>query len=367
MKNFFTIAIALMFGYTAFVPNVLAAPLTPWSDGARPVIQINNDALMTQTKNVKLQISITNATEMIISNEAGFAHAQWQDYRKEIDWEIWSEYGYVQVFVMFRNAYGTSATFSDGIYFQSTISTNRRSYAEWLAIAEGRANFDGTSTQKPGGISESFLEADTTLPTGIKPGDLIKTKNSSTIYYIGLDHLRHVIPTVKEYDSWFQTFLAVKEVPATTLSKIDLGKNLTVRPGTYLIKMKTGNKVYAVDEAGKLRWIKDEQLATALFGYNWSKRIITIEQTVFSNYEIGSPISEYKYIDGMIVRKGDEVYKTSYGKLTRLSPDGYLYNDFQDRFTVKYSSAMNMDYNIDEIKGWVPQSLPKISLLPVKK
>jgi len=303
-----------------------------------------------------------NAMEMLISNDAGFANSQWQPYREDVDWEIWSEYGYVKVYVLFRNPYGTSDTYSDGIFYQTTISTQRRQYVEWLAIAEGRANLDGTPTQK-GIYNESFASSPEALPVGINPGDLLKVPGNSTIYYIGVDHKRHAIPTQKEYDSWFQSFNAVKEVPATYLYKVQLGKTMTVRPGTYLVKIKTDPKVYMVDEAGRLRWITSETIAGALFGHGWKTRIVDLDVTQFADYELGPSLVDFKYVDGIIVRKGDEVYKVYNNEFVKMTGDGYLYNDYQDRFVVRYNQNLNLPVSYDTvISGWIPQSLPKNTL-----
>lgn len=354
----FLLSIALVGG---IITPADARTRTPWNDGSAPVIMINHDDMITDVKEVKLQLHIVNASEMLISNYPGFQDASWQPYQAELDWDVWSEWGSVKVYVMFRNYYGTSPIYYDSIFYQNTISTNRKSFAEWLAIAEGRADMKGNAIGDAS--SGSQIVSAVTLPDGINPGDIVKAQGHSAIYYIGADHKRHVYPSIKEYSSWNQTFVAVKEIPVSVISQITPGKSITIRPGTNLIKIASNSKVYAVDEDGKLRWVTSTSVAVAMYGPNWEDRIVDLGASRFADYEMGASVTTPAYIDGTVVRGFDgDLYKVRNQKLQKLSPDGFLFNDYQDTFVVTMSRSNQLAQGAEDITGWITDSLPSNTL-----
>ena len=74
------------------------------------------------------------------------------------------------------------------------------------------------------------------------------------------------------------------------LYEIPLGGNVLYKPGALLVKIQTDPKVYAVGANGKLKWVKSEAIAKALYGENWNKLIDDVPDSFFTNYEIDEPI-----------------------------------------------------------------------------
>ena len=107
-------------------------------------------------------------------------------------------------------------------------------------------------------------------------GDLIKMAGLSSVYYLAADGKRYVFPNESTYFSWYGDFSGVVTIPQAELESYPLGKNVTVRPGTKLVKITTNPKVYAVTTGGTLVAVPDEATAATLYGANWNKRIITI-------------------------------------------------------------------------------------------
>ena len=105
--------------------------------------------------------------------------------------------------------------------------------------------------------------------TVIVPGDRIKTAASSAVYWY-LDGKRNVFSDLTTYGSWFPDFTGIVTVPADQLSDIELGHVVPVRAGTYLVKIQSDPKTYAVEPYGVLRWIPTEAQAIALYGSAWS-------------------------------------------------------------------------------------------------
>ena len=121
------------------------------------------------------------------------------------------------------------------------------------------------------------------------PGSLIKGPGDS-VYYLGQDAKRYVFPTANTYKSWYTDFSSVQTISATELASYTLGGNVTYKPGARMIKITTDPKVYAISAGGVLRWVQNEDTASALYGADWNKKIDDVSDTFFTDYSVGSPI-----------------------------------------------------------------------------
>lgn len=146
-------------------------------------------------------------------------------------------------------------------------------------------------------------------------GDLIKMDGRNTVYYLGADNKRYVFSSANVYFSWYGDFSSVKTIPQAELESYGLaGKNVTVRPGTKLVKITTNPLVYAVDPNGVLRSIVSEANATNLWGSNvWTTKIIDIADESFADYTVGAPLTVGVYPSGTLVK-------------TNSNPDVYYYD-----------------------------------------
>lgn len=126
--------------------------------------------------------------------------------------------------------------------------------------------------------------------TNVPVGSIIKGKGNPTLYYVGEDGKRYVFPNANTYFSWYDDFTGVQEIALEDLYDLPLGGNVRYKPGALLVKIQTDPKVYAVGENGKLRWIKNETLAKALYGNNWNKLVDDVPDSFFTNYEVDAAI-----------------------------------------------------------------------------
>ena len=121
-------------------------------------------------------------------------------------------------------------------------------------------------------------------------GDLIKMAGNASVYYLGADGKRYVFPNSTTYFSWYTDFSGVITIPAAELQSYPLGGNVTMRPGTKLVKITTDPSVYAVEPNGTLRKIQSEAQAAALYGTNWNKRVVDVPDAFFTNYTVSSAL-----------------------------------------------------------------------------
>ncbi len=124
----------------------------------------------------------------------------------------------------------------------------------------------------------------------LQPGDLIRGETYSSVYYYGDDGLRYVFPNDKTYFTWYSDFDDVQWVSDSTLATIQIGGNVTYKPGVKMLKINSDPTVYAVADGGELRAIDSEEIAIELYGATWNQQIDDVPDGFFGNYEIGSRI-----------------------------------------------------------------------------
>lgn len=135
-------------------------------------------------------------------------------------------------------------------------------------------------------------------------GMLVKLADANTIYVLGSDGKRHAFPNQVVFDSWYDSSAVavdITTIDAVTMASFKLGTNVTMRPSTWLIKITTDPKVYAVEPGGVLRWVTSEVIAEALYGSNWNTKVADVADTFWPNYTIGDDLDSVIYPDGSIV------------------------------------------------------------------
>lgn len=137
-----------------------------------------------------------------------------------------------------------------------------------------------------GFVPSAFVRAETSF----EPGDLIRGTTFSAVYYYGEDGFRYVFPNDKTYFTWYEDFDDVQMISDATLATIQMGGNVTYRPGIKMVKINSDPKTYAVANGGTLRWVTSEAIAVDLYGSAWNTKIDDVADGFFTNYEIGDAI-----------------------------------------------------------------------------
>lgn len=155
-------------------------------------------------------------------------------------------------------------------------------------------------------LSMSMLAIPASVGATASAGDLIKMDGLSSVYYLGADSKRYVFPNEQTYFSWYNDFSGVVTVPQSELESYSLGANVTIRPGTKLVKITTDPKVYAVESDGTLVHVPSEATAIALYGANWAQRVIDVPDAFFTNYTVSSEtVSATAYPEGCLIKTAD--------------------------------------------------------------
>ncbi|MFA5188553.1 MAG: hypothetical protein WC460_04285 [Patescibacteria group bacterium] len=187
------------------------------------------------------------------------------------------------------------------------------------------------------------------LPTNIKIGDLLKDAATKTVYVVGNDGKRHVFPNGATFFTWFNDFSLVKTVGDDILSQLPFGANVTVRPGTKLVKIQTDPNVYAVEPGGIIRAIKSEAIAAELYGTDWAAKIIDVPDVFFVNYVKGPDIAEASYPAGSLIQYlgSSEIYYIDNMLKRLVSAEVFTNNLYNAGFVIK-NVAITKVYSLAE-------------------
>lgn len=169
-------------------------------------------------------------------------------------------------------------------------------------------------------------------------GTLIKRSDLTTVYYY-MNGGRYTFPNEKTFKSWYKDFSKVTMVTADELAAIPLVDNVVVRPGTYLVKITTDPKVYAVEPGGVLRWVKTEDVAKGLWGNMWASWVIDVADGFFTNYTIGNDLATAVYPTGALVKDGSSWFYIENGKKRMVNDAAVSGNNFNTAFAATATLA----------------------------
>ncbi|MDD2807586.1 MAG: hypothetical protein PHW95_03650 [Patescibacteria group bacterium] len=132
--------------------------------------------------------------------------------------------------------------------------------------------------------------------------NLVKSKDFGTVYFIDGNSVRHPFSNLATYQSWYGAdYSKITTVDNKFLANFKLGQNITIRPGTYLVKVPTAPQVYAVEPGGVLRELQNESIAASIYGEAWSKRVVDVADVFFGDYQIGTIINhDFQFPNGSL-------------------------------------------------------------------
>ncbi len=196
----------------------------------------------------------------------------------------------------------------------------------WSVDAVSTTPTSDTTTEEPVTEEPPTIE-DTT-------GQLVKSSSNSAVYVLGSDGKRHAFPNEAIFYTWYADFESVSTIDEATLASYKLGKNVPVRPGTYLVKLTTDPKTYAVEPGGVLRWVTSESVATELYGADWAHRVLDLSDTMWPNYTVGDNVTTTVHPDGTIIADGAVRWYITNGSRFEISTSDFTALEFADTFLI---------------------------------
>lgn len=190
-------------------------------------------------------------------------------------------------------------------------------------------------------------------------GDLVTAPNLGTIYYINGEGKRVVFPDEQTFRSWYPDFSLVKTVPQDVLESFPLsGRNATIRPGTYLVKIQSAPFVYLIGFQKTLFSLANEQQALAVLGEGWQGRVVDVPEYFFVNYDEGIMLS------GIDLLPGGFVYRAQSNGITYIvTPEGQRVmderglkaNHVDERFIVQRADPLDLPLSGPTVSGYEPR------------
>ncbi|MFH1142401.1 MAG: hypothetical protein ABIH67_04695 [Candidatus Uhrbacteria bacterium] len=120
----------------------------------------------------------------------------------------------------------------------------------------------------------------------LSSGDLIRGETFPAVYYYSVDGTRYVFPNDKAYFTWYDNFDDVKWVSDADLTTIQIGGNVTYKPGSRMVKVNSAPDTYVIDKGGSLHHVGSESAAVALYGSDWNTHIDDIPDGFWANYSV---------------------------------------------------------------------------------
>lgn len=178
----------------------------------------------------------------------------------------------------------------------------------------------------------------------LKDGDLVKSTTAADVYWYS-GGKRSPFPNAAVFNSWNLDFKKVVKMSQADLNKLPLsGSNVTYRPCTRMVKLQTDPKTYAVAPGGTLHWIATQEVATAIFGSDWNKKIDDVADIFFTNYTPGTTdVTAAKALPGCFVKdaaSGDVYYVNSDNTKSKVDATGLSANRVNTKYVWTAAKAL---------------------------
>lgn len=148
----------------------------------------------------------------------------------------------------------------------------------------------------------------------IRPGMLVSygaPNELHRVYYIGRDMRRYYFPTSTTLATWFlepggtgnvhldaQACRRVVQVSPEMIAAIQIGGNVTMRPGTVFTGITTDPARYVISRGGVLRRLEPSTLGVFLAPDWLTERMALLPDAFFVNYSVGTQITSPSQYDG---------------------------------------------------------------------
>lgn len=206
-------------------------------------------------------------------------------------------------------SYSSSGGGSGTVYYSSYIASSTSSVV------------NTTSYASEGDIRKYFYK-----------GRLVKVAGNSAVYHVGSDGKRRLFVNEATFWSWRNGPWANQTVETISQAEFDalpVGKNITVRPGTRLIRFDNSAKIYVAT--------LDDELCYVSTGYgdNWRDRIITIQSSFENDYvrnaDCDITATNFVYPDGSLIQYlgSTAIYYIENGKKRLVSDSVFTANGFK--------------------------------------
>jgi len=164
----------------------------------------------------------------------------------------------------------------------------------------------------PGGISQGCCTT-TAFDTATEPvpGMLVKSNAYAMVYYLASNGKRYVFPTAETLVSWYEPYHSealltvesdvcamVVEFPASIVDALQIGGNVTFRPGSYVTGITSDPARYVVGRGGHLlHRLATPDMAEDFYPGHVAERTRILPDAFFVNYDLGDAVADPSEFD----------------------------------------------------------------------
>jgi len=242
-------------------------------------VEVTAPTTVTQN-NVTLSFSYpTDVTQIVISEDQDFTLDHWQTIDESIAFELSEGAGEKTIYFLFKNSCGSTSTQAVTVTLQEEATSDTPTDdSSSDQPADDQADETTDDTQ------DEIVDAD-----DVEANKLVRTQDSSAVYFLDTDGFRHVFASSTIFFSWYTDFTDVQVVSTDLIATYKIGSRVRMAPGS-LIKIQSDAKVYAIDENGSKHHIDSEATAIRLFGEDWATKVVDIDPTQYTDYPDGEVI-----------------------------------------------------------------------------
>ncbi|MFA7314345.1 MAG: hypothetical protein WC025_00230 [Candidatus Magasanikbacteria bacterium] len=157
----------------------------------------------------------------------------------------------------------------------------------------------------------------------LSAGDLVQLTGNSAVFLLNSNLERLYFPNSEVYHTWYSDFSGVNKLTQTCFNAYPQTSSapygVSFRPGSMLVKEEVNNTVYAVTPNGTKVALPSEEVASALYGSNWTTKVRDVNSAWWTTVypTVGTALVSAVPHAGMLVKKAssDSVYFVKDGKL----------------------------------------------------
>lgn len=141
-------------------------------------------------------------------------------------------------------------------------------------------------------------------------GYLAKLASGPAVYFVDGRGQRHLFSNEATYWSWHQGSWSkqdIKTISQDEFDSLEAGVNITVRPGTNLIRFENSPRVYAVGTERDVYYL-DAEMAARLYGADYLSRTVVVQNAFETDYDRMGQWLNIFYPPATIIAVGSDRY-----------------------------------------------------------
>lgn len=218
-------------------------------------------------------------------------------------------------------------------------------------LRQGTENIDSLNPALAGALGTGKIDAYKVLSSNLYDGgQLIKLKDDSAVYYLDSTGVRHLFSNQNVFWSWYSGAWSdqnIQIIPQEEFDYFKVGVNVTVRPGTKLMRFQNSGRIYAISPGGILHY-GSEAVLKKLYG-DYQQRVTIMQNSFEADYIRGDDLDGNTYPDGSLIQyaNSSDLWYIDKNQKIKLIGQALNLNGFKEEYIIK-NVGLTFNYNIGQ-------------------